>query len=154
MRAERSSSGVSLMFTHWELPTPFRALQSTHLVRDGAVARHYSLSPQRTLRHTLAVGRRCFSPTSATDSRYEHPQIVRFPSVRLSPNWPRAVLNEIQNCNAVPEDLAVVRPQVDARLTTRSNFGQITHNATFEGESRAPHRAMLPCRGVINRELG
>jgi hypothetical protein len=33
-----------------------------------------------------SVGRRCFSPTSATDIRHVHPWTVRFPGMRLSPS--------------------------------------------------------------------
>lgn len=99
------------------------------------------------MRFTAAVRRRCLSPTFATDSRYEHPQTVRFPGVQLSLDCPLAAPNRIQSCNAAPDRFAAVRPRVDTRLTTRSNFGRITHtSASTEEPSIAPGDAALPRR--------
>lgn len=104
-----------------------------------------SLSPQLALRLTTAAQRRYLSPTFATDTRYEHPQTVRFPSAQLSLDYPLAAPNLIQCCNAAPDRLAAFRPRVDTRLTTWPNFGQITHTpASREGPSTAPGDATLP----------
>lgn len=111
---------------------------------------HYScLSLRRTLRQTWAiVRRRCFAPTSATDSRYEHPQTVRFPEVQLSLSWSRAALNKIHSRNAIPDLLAVVRipggQAVDAAVQLWASHAQVYLE---KGEpSTAPGDAAWPWR--------
>lgn len=77
------------------------------------------------------ISKRYLSPTYATDSRNEHSQTVRFPSVQLSLNGPAAGLKLIRAAIQPRTTLRFSGPQVDTRLTPRSNFGQITHNATY-----------------------
>jgi hypothetical protein len=126
----------------------------THLVRNWVITLHYSLSSPHASRCALTM----IEKIPRTDLCNRLP--IRASADRSIPE--RAAFAErvarcpdsTQDRNATPNDLAVVRPRVDTRLTPRSNFGQITHDATHSRESRAPHRAMLPCRGVINRVRG
>jgi hypothetical protein len=119
----------------------------------GSAAAHYPPLPERALRLAPAEMDRCLLPASATDLRHEHPQTVRFPGAWLSPSRPHVTLTHVQGDNAAPDFLAEIQPQVDTRLTARSNFGRTDYNPS-QKEGRAPHRAMLPRRGVFNRVQG
>jgi hypothetical protein len=54
------------------------------------MSRRTALFPPTRIASRLSskARRRCFSPTSATDSRHEHPQLARFPDTQLAPRWP------------------------------------------------------------------
>jgi hypothetical protein len=119
----------------------------------GIAATHYPSLLEQTFRLAPAETERCLSPVSATDLRHEHPQTVRFPGAWPTPSRPHVTPTHVQGDNTAPDPLAEIQPRVDARLTARSNFGRTDHSPTRK-EGRAPHRAMLPRRGVFDHAQG
>jgi hypothetical protein len=93
-------------------------------------------SPRRTWR-------RCFSPTSATDVRHEHPHTVRLPSSQLALRRPRSLFDRSRGALAALHRLATTQPRLDARLTARAQLSPSTHGSNARlGRSRVP-----PCGG-------
>jgi hypothetical protein len=131
------AAGLNPSSSRWELP------RRPTLLRLAFLAAHRS-EPGR-----------CVLPASATDLRHEHPQTVRFPGERLTPDRPHIALTHVQSDRAAFCILAETEPQVDTCLTA---CVQLWRNrpqpSPEEGDGRAPHRAMLPRRGVFNRVRG
>jgi hypothetical protein len=120
---------------------------------DWVVVLHYSLSPQRLAGRDGDIEKipltdvcnrltkRAFANRSIPDRAAFAERVVCGSEV-------------IQGRNATPDDLAVIRASggraVDAAVQLRANHAQ----RYLLTEGRAPHRAMLPCRGVLNRKRG
>jgi hypothetical protein len=66
-------------------PHPFEQREPALPCRERAAAPPYPAPPWLASRLTLIALERCFSPISATDPRYEHSYIARFPRPRLAP---------------------------------------------------------------------
>jgi hypothetical protein len=115
---------------------------------------HYSISLQHTLRGALATFKKipltdvCNRLTKRAFANRSIPERAAFAE--------RAACGSevIQGRNAAPDDLAVIRASgghaFDAAVQLRTNHAQ----RYLLKEGRAPHRAMLPCRGVLNRKRG
>lgn len=111
-------------------------------VWEGRLLRGYSTSSRVASRLPSTSWTRCFSPTSATDSRHEHPWNARLPGARLSPHRPQgASPTEIGFARAAPDRLSAIRPRLRARLTAcRFSFGLLVHDETRDVSSRRATR--------------
>lgn len=125
-------------------------------------------SPRFASRLPSVLRRRCFSPTSATNTLHVHPWIGRLPSFAaraatttrwaLPPSRPLRA-SSLKAWRAAPDRLATIRPQVSTRLTARAQL-RPSHaqppsriESSFEG--RAPPTGRRPrCHGVFGREQG
>jgi len=111
------------------VPHPCAQRESDSLPRPGS-GRRATLVIGRAVRLSASAvaATRCFSPTSATNVRSIHPRSVRSPSVGLSPPptdpargspaFRRATLTARPALQLRYLAVAVLKPQVDARLTT------------------------------------
>jgi hypothetical protein len=135
--------------------TPFRAAGPNPSSSRWELPRRPTLLRLAFLAAHRSEPGRCVLPASATDLRHEHPQTVRFPGERLTPDRPHIALTHVQSDRAAFCILAETEPQVDTCLTA---CVQLWRNRPQpypeEGDGRAPHRAMLPRRGVFNRVRG
>jgi len=104
--------------------------------------RGYPTSSRFASRLSSTLRTRCFSPTSATDLRHEHPWNARFPGARLTPHRPPSSSpTEVGFSRAAPDRLATIRPRLRVRLTAhRSSFGPSTHDETRAASSRRSPR--------------
>lgn len=112
-------------------------------VGGGRLLRGYPRSPRVASRLPSMPWTRCFSPTSAIDSRHEHPWTARLPGARLAPHRPQgASPTEVGFARAAPDRLSAIQPRLRARLTAcRFSFGSLVHDETRDVSSRsAPRR--------------
>ena len=125
----------------------------THLVKDWVIVLHYSLSPQHL---TGCLGDIEKIPLTDVCNRLTKRAFANRSIPERAAFAERAACGSevIQGRNATPDDLAVIRASggraFDDAVQLRANHAQ----RYLLKEGRAPHRAMLPCRGVLDRKRG
>jgi len=125
------------------LEYPFVERNQAHRVKDWAVALHSSMRRSTPCgigwEHREDTSHRPMQPTHETSNRRSfNSWVCSFRWLYRGLRWRRFSI--AMRCWIT---LRWSEPQVDARLTTRSNFGQITHSATSKG--RAEHRTGRCC---------
>lgn len=141
---------------------PFARHDEAPLVRDGASVPCYRATPRFASRLPLALRRRCFSPTSATDYRNEHPN--RSPDFRAAQLAPRRPVTADETSRSslptprrpTPDRLAAIQPRMSMRLTALTQLRSFRSRAsTPRGEQLLGEPIFAGCRtrrGVFDRE--
>jgi hypothetical protein len=82
--------------------------------RQGVTSASCYIASSRFASRLPSIARgRCSSPTSATDSRHEHPWIVWLPCAGLSPRRPLPRIGREPVSGAAPAHLSVTQPRVE-----------------------------------------
>jgi hypothetical protein len=113
------------------------------------------MQPRFASRLPSMARRRCFLPTSATDSRHEHPWIARLPGTQLALRRPQdaSPTRRSRFFRAAPDHLAAIQPRLGTRLTARLQLRPAAHGSLCLSALWMPSTALRrrhPWLGVVD----
>jgi len=152
---------VLVVHLHGSAPHPVACCEPDGLVKDQRVTSSYPLATTATGYPKSSVRReRCVSPTSATDSRYEHPVDCPIPEHALHHASRHPALRRPAFSQWLSAD-----PQVELRLTATlqlqrghnppgKSFGTVAPDVNLNGTPRGPGGTLIvaPPRKVSRRQ--